>query len=85
MVALPAGILASAFSEQLRLREKMYEDVLDTVYEDGVVDAQEEELLRETRESLEINETAALRIESSKQRAQTSAAKKCCPHCGGAL
>lgn len=89
MVALPAGILASAFSEQLRLREKMYEDVLDTVYEDGVVDAQEEELLRETRESLEINETTALRIESSKQRvasgSQASAAQKCCPHCGGAL
>ena len=87
MVALPAGILASAFSEQLRLREKIYQDVVDRVYEDGHMDAEEEELLRETRLSLEINEDTASRIESAGERKgrtvkAESQAASACPHCG---
>lgn len=89
MVALPAGILASAFSEQLRMREKLYEDVVESVYEDGVVDQQEAEMLRETRESLEINETTASQIEMSRRRQIATqmryAESNCCPHCGGEL
>ena len=87
MVALPAGILASAFSEQLRLREKIYQDVVDHVYEDGYMDAEEEELLKETRLSLEINEDTASRIESAGERKgrtvkAESQAASACPHCG---
>ena len=87
MVALPAGILASAFSEQLRMRERMYEEVVHKVYEDGVVDIEEEELLRETRRSLELNEDTASRIESVKEAQAPSGTShhENCPHCGGRL
>ena len=87
MVALPAGILASAFSEQLRMRERMYEEVVNKVYEDGVVDKEEEELLRETRRSLELNEDTASRIELVKEAQAPSGAShhENCPHCGGRL
>ena len=87
MVALPAGILASAFSEQLRMRERMYEEVVNKVYEDGVVDKEEEELLRETRRSLELNEDTASRIELVKEAQTPSGADhhENCPHCGGRL
>src|SRR6056300_663314 len=54
MVALPAGILASAFSEQLRMREKIYEEAVEKALEDGVVDDEEERILKETRENLEL-------------------------------
>jgi len=87
MVALPAGILASAFSEQLRMRERMYEEVVNKVYEDGVVDEEEEELLRETRRSLELNEDTASRIESVKEANSPAGSThhESCPHCGGRL
>ena len=87
MVALPAGILASAFSEQLRMRERMYEEVVNRVYEDGVVDEEEEELLRETRRSLELNEDTASRIELVKEANSPAGSNhhESCPHCGRRL
>ena len=86
MVALPAGILASAFSEQLRMREKMYETVVKKVYQDGVVDEEEEELLEETRRDLEINEDTASRIELAREAAPMATHQHDkCPHCGEIL
>ena len=89
MVALPAGILASAFSEQLRQREKMYEEMVESVYQDGIVDSEEEALLREARDSLELNESTANRIEAARQRQHSQQQGRnnqerqiCCPHCG---
>ena len=41
MVAMPAGIIASGFSEQLRLRREEYEDVVDEALEDGHLSEEE--------------------------------------------
>ena len=90
MVALPAGILASAFSEQLRMREKIYEEAVEKALEDGVVDDEEERILKETRENLELNTITAARIENALARVtltqkETVESHNKCPHCGGNL
>jgi hypothetical protein len=65
----------------------MYEEVVNKVYEDGVVDEEEEELLRETRRSLELNEDTASRIELVKEANSPAGSThhESCPHCGGRL
>lgn len=91
MVALPAGILASAFSEQLRLRESMYAELVDDAYKDGMLDEDEREMLREARLSLEMNENTASRIHSVLQEragkgpALGNTGGDHCPHCGADL
>jgi voltage-gated potassium channel len=85
MVALPAGILASAFSEQLRMREKIYEEAVEKALEDGVVDDEEERILKETRENLELNTITAARIENALTRVthkEIVESHDKCPHCG---
>jgi hypothetical protein len=69
------------------MRERMYEEVVNKVYEDGVVDEEEEELLRETRRSLELNEDTASRIELVKEANSPAGSNhhESCPHCGGRL
>lgn len=49
MVALPAGILASAFSEELRQRRIEYQDLAATVLEDGQITPQERQVMEATR------------------------------------
>lgn len=81
MVALPAGILASGFSDQLRKRRETYLQQCDDALEDGIVTEDEAAQLRELRESLgltsqeaeEIYRTVARRIQST---------PSICPHCG---
>jgi len=85
MVALPAGILASACSEQLRMRDKIYEEAVEKALEDGVVDDEEERILKETRENLELNTITAARIENALTRVthkETVESHDKCPHCG---
>jgi len=52
MVALPAGILASGFADQIHRRRTKYEEHLEQVLGDGVITGQEEEGLNELRERL---------------------------------
>jgi voltage-gated potassium channel len=85
MVALPAGILASAFSEQLRQREKIYEEVVQRAYEDGVVDEEEERELKEMRLSLGLNEDIASRIQTLHDRKTVQGNAEVCPCCGTKL
>ena len=85
MVALPAGILASAFSEQLRQREKIYEEVVQRAYEDGVVDEEEERELKEMRLSLGLNEDIASRIQTLHDHKTIRSNADACPCCGTRL
>lgn len=62
IVALPAGLLASGFSEALRQRRVHYEKVAEDVMKDGVITSDERKLLDETQASLGINQEEARHI-----------------------
>jgi voltage-gated potassium channel len=56
-VALPSGILASAFSEQLSRRKDEFKAKLEEALDDGVITNDEEDMLTELREKLNLNES----------------------------
>jgi voltage-gated potassium channel len=85
MVALPAGILASAFTEQLRVRSMTYHRKVDEAYEDGEVTEAEAQELERLREDLGLDPVTAERILSAEATFvsnPSSGAGSHCPHCG---
>jgi voltage-gated potassium channel len=79
MVALPAGILASAFSEEMRKRREQYILHLDEVLEDGHVSYCEQERLESQRRSLGLEKDE---VQHMLRTAEESAgAQPLCPHC----
>lgn len=79
MVALPAGILASAFSDQLHRRREVYTEKLDDALKDGIVTQEERSTLISLQEELGLSESDAEEL----QRRQASYSQKIpCPHCG---
>lgn len=89
MVALPAGLLASGFSEALERRRTAFEQVVGDVMEDGVIDSDERVRLREVQEELGLSkdEAEAILKDRRNQMASSRAAPRLgtCPHCGKAL
>lgn len=88
MVALPTGILASAFSEQLRLRNNKYENMADKAYEDGILTTDEKEELDQLREELGIAKGAAEQILENEEKKLGSIKVNqddMCPYCGNEL
>jgi len=80
MVALPAGILASGFSAQLKQNRTMYQAQLIAALDDGVITDQEQSDLEMLRQELGINEhEAELILFAHKQ--QTGTQVITCPHC----
>lgn len=80
IVALPAGILASSFSERLRLKSSSYRDKADRAYADGVLTPEEFHELEAERRELGLGEDLAAAIldeEQSRHAKQTR-----CPTCG---
>ena len=98
IVALPAGLLASGFSEAIRQRRAHYEKLVEDALEDGVISAKEEKILQETQKNLGLNKDEAdIILDSSRTRqmekdievAVTEIEKEMkialnnrCPHCG---
>ncbi len=82
MVALPSGILASGFSEQLRVRREAYSAKAVKALSDGNLTKAERHALEETREKLGMSEEEAAAILEQLAQAPQSIN---CPHCGGAL
>ena len=83
MVALPAGILASAFSEELRKRRQEFMTHVDKVLEDGRLSVQEQLSIESQRRSLGIEKDEALQIlETAREGADIP---QVCPHCGAPL
>ena len=98
IVALPAGLLASGFSEALRMRRAHYEKLVEDVMEDGVITPAEEIALKEKQKSLGLNEDEVdLIIDSNKSKLEEKEVFKTmtdiekemqvalgnkCPHCG---
>ena len=83
MVALPTGILASAFTEQLRLRADAFRRRSESAWEDGVLTPDEAGELEELRRSLNLGSLTASQILDAEQvRALLRRQEDCCPHCG---
>jgi voltage-gated potassium channel len=78
MIALPAGVLASGFSEQMRIRREEYREAVERVLEDGsAITRHERRLLDDTRHRLGLSEEeASLVLEDAVKHPHT------CPHCG---
>lgn len=101
IVALPAGILASGFSEAVRRRRSHFEKLVEDVIEDGVITADEQQILKDTQETLGLcAEEAEIILDTSrnKQKEKESgnvvnsiekemkiALNNQCPHCGKAV
>lgn len=86
MVALPAGILASGFAEQLRRRREALEHEFHVALEDGVIDEEEERTLEARRQELGVSSDAAHDIRRSATKGRmTSSPVVSCPHCGKAV
>ena len=84
MVALPTGILASAYTEQLRRRSERYRRQADRALADGVLSEQERHELEQLREALGLDKRVAgeiLGYESARERSGCID----CPHCGQPL
>ncbi|MDC0948008.1 ion transporter [Gammaproteobacteria bacterium] len=77
MVALPAGILASGFGEQLRRSRDQYSDAVDHALADGVIDDDEHQQLEQLREQLGLSQEEVKKL---LRRSGNSAIR--CPHCG---
>ena len=56
MVALPSGILASSFSEQMRRKRESLQWVIDDAMEDGEIDSRELNLIRNMGDQLGLSE-----------------------------
>ncbi len=87
MVALPTGILASGFAEQLRQRSDRFKASAESALDDGVITADEREELEELRKELGLGEHAASQILDAGlvKRAVGAPPTSSCPHCGGSL
>ena len=82
MVALPAGILASAFSNQLHRRREVYSEELDMVLEDGVVTRVEKTTLDLLQKDLGLSD---IDIENLQQHLARYPHEITCSRCGEKL
>ncbi|MDP6389448.1 MAG: ion transporter [Alphaproteobacteria bacterium] len=87
MVALPAGLLASGFSDQLHKRRQQFRRIVDDVLVDGQVSAEEETVLEDAIDELGLNEDDYDMILQSGKRHMAEVpngkfAPNLCPHCG---
>ncbi len=86
LVALPTGILASGFSDNLhRNREKLSRELRDAL-EDGVIDEDEAIYLDEVRKKLGLSEVKYAELKKTlmqqRETAHKQTSSKPCPYCG---
>ncbi|MBT3238461.1 MAG: ion transporter [Rhodospirillaceae bacterium] len=81
MVALPAGLLASGFSNELHRRKREYSEMVEGALEDGVITDEEQAELLESQEKLGIRPEDAKDIMDMELREVTGKSGTC-PHCG---
>ena len=78
MIALPAGVLASGFSEQVRQRREEYLETVEKVIHEGRMTRREQRALEDTRIALGLShDEAAHLLEHAAKGGITH-----CPHCG---
>jgi voltage-gated potassium channel len=79
MVALPAGLLASGFSEQLHQRRREFEAAVERILASGAIGPDEGHEIRAFRERLGLSDHQAAEIVRFMMHQRRSAR---CPHCG---
>ncbi len=82
MVALPAGLLASGFSEQLHHRRREFEGEIERVLANGAISAAEGDRLKELRERLGLTDHQAAEM---MRLILLRRGHGRCPHCGKPL
>jgi voltage-gated potassium channel len=86
IVALPAGLLAARFGEELRERKKNLDVHIVQALADGKIDSNEYKSLLQLADKLELKPDDLKRsIKLNKKRQQTPEHGKECPHCHKAL
>ncbi len=81
MVALPAGLLASGFSQLLHERRREFEAAVDRILRDGTLSADEGDRLKQLRDELGLTDHQAAEITRLIAH-RRSASGEVCPHCG---
>jgi voltage-gated potassium channel len=79
MVALPAGLLASGFSQLLHERRHEFEAAVDRILVNGTISAEEGDRLKRLRDDLGLTDHQAAEITRLIARRHSDLA---CPHCG---
>lgn len=82
MVAVPAGILASSFSEQAHQRRETFRLKVKEALSDGKLTSEEFLGLEQLRESLDIEKEQAELVFNTIDRQNKKPAASHCPHCG---
>ena len=86
MVALPTGILASGFAQQLKCRADAYKASAEAAWDDGVLTPEEVNNLEKLRVDLGLGRTTAHSImDVGKNKRAPAKALQRCPHCSGKL
>ena len=84
LVALPAGIMASAFAEEMRIRRRSLNINIDTALEDGIID--ENEMLELQNRAIELGVDEHEMHELIQLAVDTRVkSRHRCPHCGEEL
>ncbi len=83
MVAIPTGLLASSFSEQLRKRRLEFSTQVNMYLKDGLLEKTEKQQLERLRIKLGLSKQEAKRIIKNKNVA--TSVKSYCPNCGTKL
>ena len=81
MVALPAGILASSFSEQAHQRRETFRLKVKQVLADGKITQREIAELEQLRHSLDLERSEAQMMFKMMDERTTKKASTACPHC----
>lgn len=79
LVALPTGILASAFNEQMRQRREDYKALIDNSLQDGVIMVEESVALERLRLQLGLSEELAQKI-FTRESKESPTDQPVCPH-----
>ena len=82
MVALPAGILASGFSNALHRREVQMAEHIEDMLADGVITDEEESELIALADRLNVSHNAAKAVLYTVRNRMKRRLPQTCPHCG---
>ncbi len=86
IAALPAGIIAAGFTQELQKRRESYRLVVRKVLEKGMINEDERHLLEGTRADLGLDrDEASLLLHEEMAESRTEQASVRCPHCGKLL
>lgn len=82
LIALPAGILASGFSDQLRKNQNQYKQAIKTCLKDGKISTSERKLLKNIQNRCNLSNEDVQEIEDIEHLKFLARNASRCPHCG---